>query len=788
MQCFRTYSILALTGLLILTTFHGGIAFADELEAEGQKQLDFANGLFHRAFFEEAVEEYERYLTRFPNGTQRVIAWRRLGEAAYAAGGHEKALKAFEQLSELGLDETTRRETSLSKGEVLYFLKRYGDAVAVLTALTAPEVPPELRSRALYYRGKAHFEKGDTEASQADLNRLIKELPDTALAPFGRYQLGFVFMAREEYENAAIAFSEVAQSKADDELRMESRYRAAEIYDKIGWFSAAVGAYERLRKDFPGSDYAKRADYGYAWALYHAGSFPEALVSADAFLKAYPDSPYRMGVAYLRGNCLQQQQQYDQALAAYKGLATQFPDSEFAPRAQYKSAWVQYLRGEYVAAREEITAFLQARKESPLVGDAAFLLGSILVSEGNYEDAHEEFRLVAVKYPDSEFGVEALYKSAECLGQLGLTDQAAKAFEEFAKRYPDNPLTEQAILRAGDAQFDAKDFEAAVLKYQRLLTSPTDKAVEEQSLYRLALTYYNMKDFPSSAKTLETLLSRFPDSRHGAEAQYRIAEYHLRETKDALKALEGFEKAMAAAPDGPFAGRALRGLALARYEQKDLDKAAALFLRLMKEYPTLSLNEETYAWTGQHFFDHGQWVTAAQAFEALLRSLPNYANPERIRFKIAECREKEGKTEGAIQQYQAVVDTAPSSSKAAEARFRMAGLYESLKDGDKAFALYEQTANSNTGDVAARARFRLGELLEAREEYDQAARSFMRVAILFLHEELSPRALWRAGQSFSKGGSEEQSRKAYEELIADYPDSELAQQARELLKLEPTQP
>ncbi len=785
--------LVLLTGILSVAVSGGmTIATAEEptaatntaVEIPGQSQLDFANGLFHRAFFAEAIEEYERYLTEYPSTAQAPLAWYRLGKAASAAKQYDKALNAFEKVEELTPEPTQRVEALLSKGEILYFLKRFDEAETVLGLLLKGQNPSDLQSRALYYLGKVQQSKGQMESAAQQYKKLIKTFPDSPLLPFARYQLAFVYLEQQDTENAAIEFSAVANNtQADKELRMESRFRAAEIYDKIGWFSAAIGAYEQLRTDFPQSTYARRADYGYAWALYHAGKYPEAIVAAQAFEKAYPDAPHLAGIAYLRANCLQQQKQYEQAQQTYQAIRENYPDSPFAVRAQYKTAWVLFLKGDGTAAKEEVTAFLQRQKDSPLIGDAAFLLGSILVSEGNFEDAQQEFRLVAEKYPKSEFGAEALYKSAECLGQLGLTDQAAKTFETFAKRYPSHRLTEPAILRAGDAQFSADDFAQAVEQYQQILARSVDATVEEETLYRLAVTYHNMKDYAKSVETFRTLLEKFAQSPHATEAHLRIGNYILREEKKPAQALESYQAVIQNTTASPeLLARALRGAALAHYEQKHHDEAAAAFLRLIRDYPDTKLNEGTYAWLGQHFYDLEKWGEAAQSFEALLANIQDYPAPERVRLKIAECIEKSGDIEKALQQYQTVIDTASQSTKAVEAKYRMACLYETQGKTEEAFALYEAAANANNGDLAARARFRLGELYEQREEFDKAARSYLRVAILFLHETLSPEALWRAGQCFEKAGSSEQAQKTYSEILSDYPESPQAEKVKALQK------
>lgn len=767
--------------LILFAAFLASIPLGAGAESTEQAQIDFANGLLQRGFYKEAVAEYKTYLEKFPQGEHVKVAQYRLGEAACAAKDYESALDAFDKVLASGPDPDTLQRATLSRAETLYFLKRPADSAIALEPLSAEGIPPQLRARALYYLGKINSDSGNTDAALKNFKTLAEAIPDSPLTPYARYQLAFVYAARGELEAAATAFSDLAGSNAPPEFRAESRFRAAETYDKLGWFDAAVKAYEQLRTEFPDSAYSQRADYGYTWALYHAGRYAEAAAGADAFLKKNPDSPHTVGMQYLVGNCLQQQQKLEEAIAQYRAILAAHADSEFAGRSHYKLAWCLYLSGKLDEARDEISTYLQSPTDEGLVGDSAFLLGSIMVAKGDYEGAQEEFRLVAEKYPQSEFGAEALFKAGECLAQLGRTDEAAKTFETFATRYPDSPLTEQAVLRAGDAQFFSSSFEAAIEKYKKILEAPADPSIERDTLYRLAITYHNMKNYEASASTFGTLVQKYPDDPHAAEAQMRIGDFYLRESKDPVKAIEAYEASLKIDPQGASAGPSLKGLALARYETKDYDAASELFLRLMNEFPNLTLNEDTYAWVGQRLYDQQKWEASAAAFGALLKAKPDYPNPERLKFKVAECSEAAGKPDDAINLYKAVVEAAPASGSASEARFRMAKLLETKNKVDDAFALYEEVANTNTGDTAARARFRLGELYEAKKDYDAAARSYMRVAILFLHEQLSPESLWRAGQCFEKAGSTDQARKAYEELLKDYATTEQAPKAQQAL-------
>jgi TolA-binding protein len=217
--------------------------------------------------------------------------------------------------------------------------------------------------------------------------------------PTPQYQLGFALLAQQQYEDAAVQFSAAAASKADDATRAEARYRAAQVYDQIAWHDAAADAYQKLLDEFPNATQRERATYGLAWARFRGGDTEAGRRAAEAFDKAYPESPLRVGTLYLSGCALQHAKKYDDALAIFNKLRETAAQTEFGPAAQYRAAWVRYLKGEVDPARDAIQAFLTENPTSPYLGEAAFLLGTILVGQGDYENAQQQFRLVYDKYP-----------------------------------------------------------------------------------------------------------------------------------------------------------------------------------------------------------------------------------------------------------------------------------------------------------------------------------------------------------------------------------------------------
>jgi TolA-binding protein len=71
----------------------------------------------------------------------------------------------------------------------------------------------------------------------------------------------------------------------------------------------------------------------------------------------------------------------------------------------------------------------------------------------------------------------------------------------------------------------------------------------------------------------------------------------------------------------------------------------------------------------------------------------------------------------------------------------------------------------------AKSYYGLGQVAAGREQWEQAARYYMSVAVLFDDPQLTPECLFRAAEAFGKIGREEDRTKALEELKTRYPDS-----------------
>jgi TolA-binding protein len=748
-----------------------------------QAQIDFANGLFQRGFYDEAVDEYRSYIKQFPEGKYLADALYRMGEAHAAAKRYGDAVTSLDALLDRFPETSYSQRAHLRKGVSLFQLKKYPDALLELKQVSVPETDESVRGEALYYSGKIYVEQKKNDVAIATFGRLLQETSTSPFAAYAQFQQAYLWVTTGDLEKAATAFAAIQDMPgATRALKAESMYRAAAAYDKLGWYDAAVKAYQNLKREHPDTQYARKADYAYAWVLFKDGKTKEALAACDGYLKQYPESSSVPGIHYLMGNCYQKQEEYDRAIERYRVVRAEAKGTPLAVRAHFKECWALYWNGTPDLARAEAESFLETGKEFPQLGDIHFLLGTIAMEAGRIADAKAYFIQVASSFPDSEFAADALYKSGECARQLDQMEEAARYFEQFAAAHPDHPLGNDATFYAGESRLRLGEFDAAADIFSQLLENGGAKGRETEVLYGLAAARHNQGRYAESVDVFKRLLKEYPDSDFTQEARYRIGDYLLREAKKPVDAVDYFKAIFEADPHGEYAEKAMEGIALSRFEAKDYDGAAQMFHRLVTEYSGATLDADMLAWVGQHLFDREEWEQSADVFDYLVTANPKFPGPERILMKIAEARENAKAYDAAFTAYEAVVTKSPFSALALEAKYRMALLYETKGNADKAVSLLEETASANTGDTAARARFRLGELAEAEKAYEKAARHYLRVAILFLHPELSPEALWRAGQCFEKIKDTSQAKSTYQEIVLDYPESSQAESARSRLR------
>ncbi len=148
------------------------------------------------------------------------------------------------------------------RGIELFRNKNYQEAMATFTkSLMYKEMNPELRARALYWRGESNYRLGKADAAAGDWEA-FRQLPAAKTLPeYGLidYNLGYLWYNERDYSKALtffLAFNNGTDRNRRDDMVADANNRIADCYYIRADYPSAIVYYNKV------IDYAKvDADY-----------------------------------------------------------------------------------------------------------------------------------------------------------------------------------------------------------------------------------------------------------------------------------------------------------------------------------------------------------------------------------------------------------------------------------------------------------------------------------------------------------------------------------------------
>ncbi|MFH0879747.1 MAG: tetratricopeptide repeat protein [Lentisphaerota bacterium] len=391
----------------------------------------------------------------------------------------------------------------------------------------------------------------------------------------------------------------------------------------------------------------------------------------------------------------------------------------------------------HAKAAEFYGRMIKTYPSSPRAPSAAYGLARILQEEGNFERASAAYRKLAGDYPDSEWAPEALYASAYCRARMDQADESSKDWKNLIERFPTFGKLEEAYFR---------------------------KALDEMRL-----------DANAQARaTFLDLLAKFPDTSYSGQALFYLGVLLEKEGK-----LGEAEKEMRASLEKTPAEKRpeieFRLVALLQKQGK-LGEASDLLQRLMDGGSLEGLSPALLEWLARYQLERKAFAEAGRAADQLVKLSPEPAWKQIGWFLLGRARMGLGQEEQARKAFEQSLKQQARTADGAESAFFLAEVQLASKDLDGAEKYYQQAAELSQGtellSFRAKSYYGLGQVAGARGQWDQAARYYMSVAVLFDDPQLTPECLFRAAEAFGKSNRAEDQAKSMEELKTRYPESQ----------------
>ncbi len=536
-------------------------------------------------------------------------------------------------------------------------------------------------------------------------------------------------------------------------------YYLAEAKYALGLRKEALADYEASLKAEPAGDVADAAWLGLAWGRRDTGDAPGAIEACRQLIEKFPDSPLRPDAFVLMASVKRNSGDAAGALADFDDFLEQYPGNNLAAKAELERASALDETGQHREAAEAFQTFLNQHPDHPDMPQALYQRSWALwnlirprAEEARQAEARlrdltggkeidqlpEADKVEALKAQDELRGLSAQVKGAE--------DEILSSLQGLVERYPDYPVVDVAWLRIGEILYDRGDFQRALSAYQRSLALAEARSPgrADKAQYRVAWSIQRM------AEAAEQASLREPDPERVEAARKDMWDKRV-------AAIDAFELILGKFPNSDLVGdAAFRAAELRRRSGQDNTDTA-------KRSAWLQSAEQRYKQAIERSTPEAPFRRAAEYGQALSMLLDERVNESRDAFQRM------------LLQYQ-------DGPYVQDAYWGLGQSYLKLGAYADAGAAFEQAlALDRATETAAKSRYGLGLTAALAGDKDKARMELQAVDALYSqYPEWAAAALVRAARTALEDGLKDRALGDLERVLARYPNTPAAEEAREL--------
>jgi TolA-binding protein len=351
--------------------------------------------------------------------------------------------------------------------------------LALTTALRAQETDSPIDKA--FADARKRYDEGRFADALTVIQRYESENKFSTTLPRAIYFEACCHIRLHKYQEAADTFNHLIRTYPASPLVPPAILQEAECRRDAKSYPRAVALYRQFETQYPSHEMLPQAMLGEAQALFQQNDLNAASTIAETIRARFPnDAKVGLGSQFLLGQILMVQKNYVAAGEVYQQIVTNHNPS--VPAALFLQAETRFASGQFQAARDEFTVFLQRHAESNLVPVALFRLGRCdfalsqkattpKAAQAYLADAVKNYELIREKFPSSELLPEVTFQLGYLHAYLDIGDTAKSLtlFQEFVQRWPKDPLVPEALYQIAHNEFAQSKFDAAISTYQQLI-------------------------------------------------------------------------------------------------------------------------------------------------------------------------------------------------------------------------------------------------------------------------------------------------------------------------------
>jgi TolA-binding protein len=731
-------------------------------------QLAIADGLYIRKLYDLAVPEYEKYLNQFDTDPSRPTALYRLADCYANLGQEQPALNTYRMLiDEVGTGEFVG-SAAFRLGSREFDKKNFRDAAPLYEKAYLNAKSPEIKLTARYYQAKCLEligKKADAAVAYTDVANFAGKNPYHDAA---RLSLAYFALENNQKQQAFDLFSQLGSDAAKPAVKAEALTRAGILAADLKQKDSADQLFKAAIALNAEGKWKQIAELEQMKIQYEGDKFAQVLDSYAKSSNSLGDET-RPSVMLLVANSYRQLGKQQKALDLYNQLIRIYSNTAEAYDARYQRlVSLDAIKDPTLVT--EVDSYLATGPNRDRADKAKLLKAQTLFQQKRFEPAARLYLELTNSSLADPYKADCFYAAGFSFLQLNDNPSAIHAFTGLIDKYPKHRMTSKALLKRGLLFQEAKNLPAAVNDFNKIIADYPISTELETALLQKGLTLGQQADYPQMSATFRTLLKDFPNSTGAAQANYWIG-WAAFEAKHYDEAIAPLSKARDLNPDEFGEKTTLRLILCDQNLHKKAEAAKEIDDFIQKDPQRISMVLDVCRWLGSEFFNENNFEQSGKYFGLMTKNMEPAKVDKGIWLNYAKSLNNLKHYQDAIGAVNHYLEQATDPPDRAQGFLMLSSAQLGAKDLDSATKSAEQAlALQPEGRLNAEARMSIGDIEAARGNYENAARSYMSVALLYEDPEVTPRALQHAYEAFQKAGNEPQASKTLSELKTRYPN------------------
>ena len=575
--------------------------------------------------YDEAVEAFEMYLTKFPDSDREEDVYQYLVNVYMSTNNYAKALVSLNKIASKDVRlKTAYQLIAFNQGVKRFQIADYTGAIESFGLVDRYPIDPAISGRAVFWTADANFRLNRHNEAIAGY-KIFAVLPST-LAPElqqeAKYNVGYAYLSKHDTTNAIEAFRLFIQAnptnkqkKADAYMRIADGFYVQKDNDQaIKFYKEALAL---------NSGYEDQAIFYMAKTYGYKGEHQKKISSLLDIVNNYRESKYLQTAIYDVAKTYNATGNLTQALKYFRKIVFDYPSSILVVDSKIYIADIYFKQGDHVKAETEFKAILNQYGANKDVCARA-TRGLIDI----YTATNQQGKVEAIidKYACANFTADEkedmYYLPAMNKYQDSAYAEAIPLFEKYLTKFSNGRYTNDVKNYLANSHFELGNMDQAVALYKETLEGP-NTGFTEIAASRVAHYLYTEKKYDEVIKYYQKLeeISSNPEvifaSQLGLMRSHFLIENYSNAVMYADIVLSNSQINNTLKLEGNYA----KGMG--NYYLSNYDSAKTSLVWVIKNTTTEKAAEARYT-LGSLFYKQGYLEEADEEVAALLKQKPAY--------------------------------------------------------------------------------------------------------------------------------------------------------------------